>query len=90
MLACYVCSAVANYGLAALMVRISQKIVYTMRRQLFEKLTTLPVNFFDTTATGDTTESSTGEGSTTGTGTTPTEMPPDNDENGDNDDYIGN
>jgi len=53
MLACYICSAAANYGLAVLMVRISQKIVYTMRRQLFEKLTTLPVNFFDTTATGD-------------------------------------
>ena len=27
MLACYVCSAAANYGLAVLMVRISQKIV---------------------------------------------------------------
>ena len=51
---------------------------------------TTPTQTEDTTATGDTTESSTGEGSTTGTGTTPTEMPPDNDENGDNDDYIGN
>ena len=53
MLLCYGISAVASYGLAALMVHISQKIVYTMRRQLFEKLTSLPVSYFDTNATGD-------------------------------------
>jgi len=53
MLVCYVFSAIAAYGLSFLMVRIGQKIVFTMRQQLFEKLTTLPVNFFDTTATGD-------------------------------------
>ena len=53
MLICYVCSAVMSYLLAVLMIKISQKIVRTMRKQLFEKLTTLPVSFFDTTATGD-------------------------------------
>jgi len=53
MLICYGVSAVASYILSVLMVKLSQKIVYTMRRQLFEKLTTLPVNYFDTTATGD-------------------------------------
>ena len=35
------------------MIQLSQKIVYTMRRQLFEKLTSLPVGYFDTHATGD-------------------------------------
>lgn len=45
----------------------------------------------DTTVTDDTTASSTEESdTTTGTGTTATEVPPDNDENGDNDDYTGN
>jgi len=53
MLFCYVVSAITSYWLAVLMVKISQRIVYTMRKQLFEKLTTLPVNYFDTTATGD-------------------------------------
>lgn len=53
MLLCYVASAVLSYLLAVLMIHLSQKIVYTMRRQLFEKLTTLPVGYFDTHATGD-------------------------------------
>ena len=53
MLLCYLASAVLAYLLSVLMIRISQKVVYTMRRQLFEKLTTLPVSYFDTHATGD-------------------------------------
>ena len=53
MLICYVFSALLTYLLAVLMLRLSQKIVYTMRRQLFEKLTILPVGFFDTHPTGD-------------------------------------
>ncbi|MEE1042501.1 MAG: ABC transporter ATP-binding protein, partial [Clostridia bacterium] len=53
MLFCYVFSAIMSYALAVLMVKISQKIVYTMRKQLFEKLTTLPLKYFDSTATGD-------------------------------------
>ena len=53
MLVCYLLSAVLTYLLTLLMVRISQKIVYTMRKQLFEKLTHLPVGYFDTHATGD-------------------------------------
>jgi ATP-binding cassette subfamily B protein len=35
------------------MIRLSQRITYTMRKQVFEKLTTLPVGYFDTHATGD-------------------------------------
>ena len=53
MLVCYVFSAVMSYCLSILMIRISQRIIYTMRCQVFEKLTTLPVNYFDTNATGD-------------------------------------
>ena len=53
MLICYVASAVLSYLLSILMIHISQKIVYTMRKQLFEKLTSLPVGYFDTHATGD-------------------------------------
>ena len=53
MLMCYVLSALMAYLLAALMIFISQKIVYTMRKQVFEKLTSLPVGYFDTHPTGD-------------------------------------
>ena len=53
MLGCYGASAITGYILATIMVFISQKIVYTMRKQLFEKLTSLPVGYFDTHPTGD-------------------------------------
>lgn len=53
MLICYLLSAIMTYFLSILMIRISQRIIYTMRRQVFEKLTSLPVNYFDTNATGD-------------------------------------
>ncbi len=53
MLICYVLAAGLSYGLSVLMIFISQKIVYTMRRQLFEKLTSLPVGYFDRNPTGD-------------------------------------
>lgn len=53
MLVCYILAAVMSYVLSVLMIHISQKIVYTMRRELFEKLTSLPVSYFDTHATGD-------------------------------------
>ena len=53
MLVCYLASALLSYLLSVLMIHISQKIVYTMRKQLFEKLTSLPVGYFDTHATGD-------------------------------------
>ena len=53
MLVCYASSAVMAYLLAVLMIRFSQRIVYRMRKQLFEKLTSLRVYYFDTHATGD-------------------------------------
>lgn len=53
MILCYVVSALLAYCLAVIMIHLSQKIVFTMRKQLFEKLNTLPVGYFDTHPTGD-------------------------------------
>ena len=53
MIVCYAVSAALSYLLAIMMVRLSQKIIYTMRKQLFNHLTELPVSFFDTHATGE-------------------------------------
>ena len=53
MIICYAASAVLSYILAVIMVHMSQRIVYRMRKQVFEKLNTLPVGYFDTHPTGD-------------------------------------
>lgn len=53
MLICYVAAAVLSYTLSVIMVTLSQRIVYRMRKQVFEKLNTLPVSYFDTHTTGD-------------------------------------
>ncbi len=53
MLSCYLASAILSYLLSVIMVNLSQRIVYRMRRQVFEKLNTLPIGYFDTNATGD-------------------------------------
>lgn len=53
MLGCYVVSSGLAYLLSVVMIRLSQRIIYKMRRQVFEKLMTLPVQYFDTHATGD-------------------------------------
>lgn len=53
MLGCYLISAALSYILSVVMIHLSQRIIYKMRRQVFEKLTTLPVSYFDTHATGD-------------------------------------
>ena len=53
MILCYFSSALLAYILAVIMVYLSQRIIFRMRKQLFEKLNTLPVGFFDTHTTGD-------------------------------------
>ncbi len=53
MIICYVVSAVTSYALSSIMIFMSQRIAYTLRKQLFEKLTSLPVGYFDTHPTGD-------------------------------------
>lgn len=49
----YVVSALLSYGLQVLMITISRRVVYRMRQDLFEKLLTLPVGYFDIHQTGD-------------------------------------
>lgn len=53
MAVCYVLSALLSYLLAFIMTTLSKRIVYTMRKQVFDRLTELPINYFDTHATGD-------------------------------------
>ena len=53
MLVFYVLSSGLSYLLSVLMVKISQKIVYQMRKDLVDKLLELPVRFFDSHQTGD-------------------------------------
>ena len=50
---CYIGSALLAYALSIIMTVLSKKIVYTMRKQVFDSLMQLPVNYFDTHATGD-------------------------------------
>ncbi len=49
----YVASGVLSYLNSVIMVNLSQKITYSMRKEIFEHLTSLPVSYFDKTATGD-------------------------------------
>ena len=49
----YLLSAVMSYGLQVLMITLSRKVVFCMRQDVFEKLMTLPVGYFDTHQTGD-------------------------------------
>ena len=53
MIIAYTLSALLSYLNSIIMVALSQKITYTMRREIFEHLTSLPVSYFDRTATGD-------------------------------------
>ncbi len=53
MIVCYALSAILSYVLAVIMIHLSQKITYKMRKELFEKLNTLPIGYFDTHPTGD-------------------------------------
>ncbi len=53
MLAFYIVSSVLSYILSVLMINISQKVVFRMREDVFQKLARLPVSFFDRNQTGD-------------------------------------
>lgn len=50
----YVVSSVLSYILSVLMIQISRKVVYQMRKDVFGHLLALPVGYFDTHQTGDT------------------------------------
>lgn len=49
----YAASAAMSYLLAVLLVKLGQKITYTLRKEVFEHLLTLPAGYFDTNQTGD-------------------------------------
>ena len=53
MIAFYVVSSALSYILSVLMIHFSQKIVYQMRQDVFNKLSILPVKYFDNHQTGD-------------------------------------
>ncbi len=49
----YLVSSLLSYVLSVLMIHISRKVVYRMRKDVFHKLMDLPVGYFDTHQTGD-------------------------------------
>ena len=53
MLLCYAISAGLSFILSAVMIHLSKKVVYQMRKEVFEHLVDLPVGYFDRNQTGD-------------------------------------
>ena len=49
----YIASGILSYLLSIVMVNLSQRITYTMRKEVFDHLTDLPVGFFDAHQTGE-------------------------------------
>ncbi|HEY5586643.1 MAG TPA: ABC transporter ATP-binding protein [Ruminiclostridium sp.] len=49
----YLLSALLSYILSVLMIHLSQKVIFKMRNDVFEKLVDLPVSYFDSHQTGD-------------------------------------
>ncbi len=53
MIVFYVLSSLLSYVLSVLMIRLSQKVVFQMREDVFRRLVELPVRYFDGHQTGD-------------------------------------
>lgn len=53
MIVFYILSSILAYILSVLMLEISKRISYRLRKDLFDRLLSLPVGYFDTHATGD-------------------------------------
>jgi ATP-binding cassette subfamily B multidrug efflux pump len=53
MIVFYLFSSLLSYLLSVLMIHLSQKVVFKMRDDVFEKLVDLPVRYFDSHQTGD-------------------------------------
>ncbi len=49
----YVLSALLSLFISLLMLKVSKKIVYTMRHDAFYKMMNLPISYYDTSSTGD-------------------------------------
>ena len=53
MILCYLASAVLSYTLSVVMTKYSQKITRRLRKEVYDKLLTLPVGYFDKLQAGD-------------------------------------
>lgn len=53
MIGFYIASSVMSYVLSIIMIKLSRSVVYRMRRDVFDRLTRLPVSFFDRHQTGE-------------------------------------
>ena len=49
----YVVSSILAYILSLIMLEVSKRISYTMRKDLFDRILSLPISYFDTHPTGD-------------------------------------
>lgn len=49
----YVSSAALSYVLSRILIRVSRRVVFKMRAEVFNKLSVLPVSYYDTNSTGD-------------------------------------
>lgn len=49
----YLVSGILSYVLSVLMIRISRKVVFRMRQDVFDRMLNLPVGYYDTHQTGD-------------------------------------
>ncbi len=53
MMVFYILSSVLSYALSVLMIAISRKVIYQMRKDVFDRLSDMPVGYFDTHQSGD-------------------------------------
>lgn len=53
MVLCYLSSALLSYFLSLLLLKLTQKVIYRMRKDVFDNLSQLPVSFFDKYQTGE-------------------------------------
>ncbi len=53
MLCCYFMSSIASLILSRLMIKISKRIVFTMRKDAYDKMMRLPISYYDNNAVGD-------------------------------------
>lgn len=53
MIACYILSALISYIHSRIMILVSRKVVYKMRTEVFNKISKMPVGYFDTHQAGD-------------------------------------
>ena len=53
MLACYACSSLLNYLIASRLIKVGQGVSHDLRKAAFDRMSELPVEYFDTHPAGD-------------------------------------